>query len=186
MHPDVALFRLINNLTMVLPAPLSAFFRFMAVGAPFIFGAVFILLWFFAARQAAVRRAVVLAVLSGVLALALNFVISHLWNRLRPFAVLHHVHQLVAHAPYHSFPSDHAAGSFAFATVMFLAGRFWGWAFLVTAVVVAFARVYVGVHWPSDVAGGAVVGFLAAKVVLAERRELEPLVRRVVRILPRR
>ena len=69
-----------------------------------------------------------------------------------------------------SFPSNHAANNFALArTVQILAPAYsipaYGFASLV-----AFSRVYVGVHYPSDVLGGGVVGFLCASFVGALAR----------------
>jgi undecaprenyl-diphosphatase len=61
-----------------------------------------------------------------------------------------------------SFPSGHAATSFAGAALLsrFLPGR-WPVLFLL-AVGIAFSRVYVGVHYPADVVGGAILGTLVA------------------------
>ena len=57
----------------------------------------------------------------------------------------------------HSFPSSHAANTFAAGT--FLALRFPRWRpVLAIPVLVAYSRVYVGVHYPSDVFGGAALG----------------------------
>jgi undecaprenyl-diphosphatase len=50
-----------------------------------------------------------------------------------------------------SFPSGHAANNFAIATVVFLFYRRWGWLAYFPAAVVAYSRIYVGVHWPLDV-----------------------------------
>jgi membrane-associated phospholipid phosphatase len=79
-----------------------------------------------------------------------------LFDRPRPFKVLEDVHQLVgAHAG--SFPSSHAANTFA--AGVFLALRFRRMRpILVVPVVVSWSRVYVGVHYPLDVAAGAVLG----------------------------
>lgn len=57
-----------------------------------------------------------------------------------------------------SFPSNHASNVFAWATVIWLAHRRWSWIFLAYAAAVAYSRVYVGVHFPLDVAFGALLG----------------------------
>jgi undecaprenyl-diphosphatase len=109
------------------------------------------------------RRAAVAAGLSAGLALALAQVVSHLVNRPRPF-VAHPgaVHVLLQHASDSGFPSDHATAAFAIGAALFLRHRRWGLVTLVAAAVLAVGRVAVGVHYPSDVLAGAVLGSLAA------------------------
>jgi undecaprenyl-diphosphatase len=69
----------------------------------------------------------------------------------------------LVHAPTDgSFPSGHAATSFAAATVLTLAWPRWWPAFLLLALGIGFSRVYVGVHYPLDVVGGAALGILVA------------------------
>lgn len=76
-----------------------------------------------------------------------------------------------------SFPSGHTACSFAIATMLLLLvrGTEWEWtgrAAIVWAALVGFSRVYLGVHYPTDVVGGMLFGVLTAALFywLAERR----------------
>lgn len=65
-----------------------------------------------------------------------------------------------------SFPSDHAVAAFAIAlSVALIGGRRMGAFFLAAASVIAITRVFVGLHYPSDVAGGGLVGVAAALAV---------------------
>ena len=61
-----------------------------------------------------------------------------------------------------SFPSGHAATSFAAATVLTLARPRWAPAFYLLALAIGFSRVYVGVHYPLDIVGGAALGIAVA------------------------
>lgn len=83
-------------------------------------------------------------------------------DRPRPFLSIADPEPLILGIVGASFPSGHAAMSFAGAATLmrFLPGR---WPVLfVLAVAVAFSRVYVGVHYPSDVVAGAILGLLVA------------------------
>jgi undecaprenyl-diphosphatase len=105
-----------------------------------------------------------------LLGFAAGQVLSHLNGQLRPFQS-HQVHQLIPHDPGVSLPSDHATAAFtiAFAVFAFLSRR-WGVVLTVAAVVLGAARVWVGVHYPGDIAAGAVIGLVAVAAVVAYRR----------------
>jgi undecaprenyl-diphosphatase len=114
-------------------------------------------------RRRGTRRAVVAAGLSAGLALALAQVVSRLVDRPRPF-VAHHdaVHLFSSHAADPGFPSDHTTAAFAIGVALLLRERAWGTVVLVLAAILAVARVAMGVHYPTDVLGGAALGSLVA------------------------
>lgn len=59
-----------------------------------------------------------------------------------------------------SFPSGHTLSSFAAATAIYKDHTVWGFAAFVMAILIAFSRLYLQVHYPSDVLAGALLGFL--------------------------
>lgn len=70
-----------------------------------------------------------------------------------------------------SFPSGHATFFFALATAVYLYNRRWGWWFFAAALLISLARVAAGVHYPSDIFGGALVGIVVATLVYRLTRE---------------
>lgn len=106
-------------------------------------------------------------------------VISHIWVRERPFEA-HPLQTILLAPPSHeaSFPSDHAVAAFAIAfSVVLIGGRLAGALFLVGASVVSITRVLVGLHYPGDIAGGLLVGLVAALIVFyAGRNRWSPIV----------
>lgn len=139
------------------------------------------------------------ALAAAALAMMANQAISHVWDRPRPFAA--HpgsMHLLSAPSLDPSFPSDHAAAAFAIAFAVLAFSRRAGLAFLVVAALIAASRVALGLHYPSDVLAGAVVGWAAAafvtelgavwitRVVKGFSRLSDPLLAHVWRLLDRR
>ena len=107
---------------------------------------------------------------------ACNLVLKPLIGRVRPFAVNPDVLLLIAPPGDASFPSGHTAASFAAVFALRSAGSpLWKPA-LVLAAVIALSRLYLYVHWPSDVLGGALlgaaVGWAGAKLAEAARSRL--------------
>lgn len=134
---------------------LDAVMRFAAVYLVFAAALVAIPVWL---RTAGLRTSVASA-LGALLAVAITAAIGMLWDRPRPF-VADHFTPLISHAPDASFPSDHLAALGAVTICVWFTSRRLGLAVGIIALVVAFARVYVGVHYVSDVAGGFALGLL--------------------------
>lgn len=108
---------------------------------------------------------------SLALAVVLSRVAAAMLPEQRPFTTHPDLHPLVTHDPGQSFPSDHSLAAFgiAFAVAAFFSLR-WGAVLLGLAVLIGFARVYVGVHYPGDVIGSALIAAVAvAAVVLIAR-----------------
>jgi undecaprenyl-diphosphatase len=95
------------------------------------------------------------------------------------------VHPLVTRPHDHSFPSGHAATSFACATVLAYASPRLRVPVYLLAALIGFSRVYVGVHYPLDVIGGAVLG-VAIGAAVARALRLRAGRRRGSRRGPRR
>lgn len=111
--------------------------------------------------------------LGAVLALGANQLIGKAVARTRPCHVLHHTVVLLASANDPSFPSDHAMIAGALTVGLFMLDRRLGFVGLALAVLLAFARVYSGVHYPTDVAAGLVIGVaIDTIVVVVFRRTL--------------
>ena len=151
-----------------------------------LFAAATIALWFLDRPGRGYRWKI--ASLAGLtaagLGLAIGQVITHFWQRPRPFVA--HPHETIllvppSHEP--SFPSDHAIAAFAIAFAVAFVGRRVGALFLAGATLIVVARVMSGLHYPGDVLGGLAIGLASAAVVrwLAET-QLAALVRLVSRL----
>jgi undecaprenyl-diphosphatase len=108
------------------------------------------------------RIAVYTAALAVIPSLIIVAIVQHFYVHQRPFVVRSDVVLLIDHGADASFPSEHATVAFAVAAGIGVYRRRFGLVLLVLACLVAFSRVYVGVHYPGDVAGGAIIGIAMA------------------------
>lgn len=101
-----------------------------------------------------------------------NIILKNLVSRMRPFDRYDDLIPLVARPMDFSFPSGHTGSSFAAAGVMYAKlPRRLGVLAIVFAALIAFSRLYVGVHYPSDVLAGLATGLMIAVFVcLAEQK----------------
>jgi len=97
--------------------------------------------------------------------------IKHLVQRPRPCHIINGTYimeilrLLVTCGAGFSFPSSHAANSFAVTTLFTIYYPKVSWIFILFALLVSFSRIYVGVHYPLDVVGGAVTGVICSLVL---------------------
>ncbi len=163
---DISLFRTINNVAGQWPV-LDWLGVFFAEHIQYIVGAMLVVLWFWPKDQRDKNRITIsVALVSAVVS---RFVITSgirlFYHHPRPYVVLTDVHRLIDGNPSEamaSFPSGHAAFFFALAMAVWLFGRRLGWVLFTIALSMGVARVFVGVHWPSDIVGGALVGIAVA------------------------
>lgn len=109
-------------------------------------------------------RGRLLATVGGVsLAIGINQLLGMLWFEPRPFTI-GLGHTLIHHAADNSFPSDHATFLWAlgFSLVRVRVARRLGIVVAVIGLLVAWARIYVGVHYPIDMLASLVVGYVGS------------------------
>ena len=165
MSGDSHDFRVVNDFARD-TAWLHGFMEFVAKDGIFLLGLALLAGWWLGRRSDSPRR-VALAVWSAraaLVAVALVQPISSAADERRPFIALPHVLQLISHGNDAGFPSDHATAAGAVAAGLFFVSWRLGAVTTLWALIVAFSRVYVGVHFPQDVAAGLALGAVVAVV----------------------
>lgn len=161
MTADTQLFYLFNNV-----AGESPFFDwvivFLAKDLAYILVLIFIALVFFSQYQKKEKLEILfVTVISSIIArFGITELIRFFYHRPRPFLDLS-VNQLLTSNEW-SFPSGHAAFFFAMSTAIYLYNKKWGIGFFAAATLIAVSRVVAGVHYPSDIVGGAIIGVIVA------------------------
>lgn len=109
------------------------------------------------------RRGGVLVLLALILNLILgNLILKNLVARQRPCWINETVQLLIAVPRDYSFPSGHTMSGFAAATAIWLTDKKLGIPAFILAALIGFSRLYLYVHFPTDVLGGAVLGIMVA------------------------
>ncbi len=106
-------------------------------------------------------KEIFLAFFSGVLAWALAYILKYLVHTGRPFDIFPQVHSLFSETGY-AFPSGHATFFMALAFAIFFSHKKAGYYFILFALLIGVARIIAGVHFPVDILGGYILGFLIA------------------------
>ena len=104
-------------------------------------------------------------------------IIRLFFHRPRPFLALPQIHALFKDTEW-SFPSGHASFFFAMAMAIYLYNKKWGVWFFIATIIVTVSRVAAGVHYPTDILAGLVVGVCAALAAryIAEKFKLKEMI----------
>ncbi len=111
------------------------------------------------------RDGIALAV--GLIAVLIigNITLKPLIARIRPFDLVEGVELLIKAPADFSFPSGHTLSSVTAAAILTMADKRFGIAAWPLAVLIAFSRLYLYVHFPSDILGGIVIGAVISAII---------------------
>lgn len=164
---NITLYYLINfnlqNPVFNFLMPLITFF-----GRIFVWVIFFVILFIFGGIKG--KKTAILGFLILIITTALIVLVKNIATEPRPFITLAHVH-LLEIVKTTSFPSAHSTTSFA---VLVLIGKKYGYIylFITLATLIAFSRVYIGVHYPFDVIFGAILGTLCTLIILKYENQI--------------
>ncbi len=130
-------------------------------------GIIWILLCIVLFTQKKYRRIAAFALFALILSTVMGEgILKYLFHRTRPFLEVEDIKILVEKPLSYSFPSGHTASSFAVAGVIARTIERYKISVMVLAGLMAFSRLYLFVHYPSDVLGGMILGLSCAKIAL--------------------
>ncbi|KAA0766557.1 undecaprenyl-diphosphatase [Bacillus sp. SH5-2] len=156
---NIDIFRAINDLGKQYSF-LSSTMVFLAEYMVYILALIILAYWFTGSRKS--RMMVIQAMIAFVIAEVIGKIAGKFHLNYQPFAVLPDVNKLVDHAVDNSFPSDHTILFFSICFSFWLVRDKTRWLWLILAFCVAISRIWVGVHYPFDVAVGALIGCISA------------------------
>lgn len=168
-------------------APLDSAMKLAASDLIYLIVPLGIALWFLpgVSAERALRQRVWLAVTTSVIAgLLLAALVGHLHSDARPFVSRAGTRLLVSHVADNGFPSEHASVSFAVAGTLIWWRRSVGFFAISVAGLIGFARVFVGVHWPSDIVAGAAIGMVSGALAAQTLAWWKPLQARAAAFFP--
>src|SRR3954452_5200922 len=155
------------------PLLASAVVEFSSWGVT-LFGVLAVGLWLLSPPGDTVwKRACAAGLAAAAVGLVVNQVISHIWDRARPYDAHAAIVPLLPPSADPSFPSDHATAALSIAFGVFFVSRRAGWFFLAFAGLVAASRVLAGMHYPTDVLASLVIS--AAAGYATARLAMEPI-----------
>jgi len=153
---------MINDAGKSIPA-LNPVMIFLAEYTPYILALSMLVYWFLRRRQD--RMMIIQSICAFVLATSVGKVCGLFYAHYQPFAVLPDVNKLVEHELDNSFPSNHTILFFSISFSIWLVHKMEGLLWLLLACLVAQSRVWIGVHYPIDIATGAIISIVAALIM---------------------
>ena len=175
---DIKLFYLFNSLAGQ-SRIFDAIIVFLAGYFQYFLVLIFVLLLYFSgyARLEKLRIFWVTTISIIVARLGITELIRFFYHRPRPFLAFP-VLKLLSNGWFYSdtewsFPSGHSAFFFTMAAAIYLYNKKWGVWFFIAAILMNIARIIAGVHYPSDILGGAIIGITVSCIVFyfAEKRK---------------
>jgi undecaprenyl-diphosphatase len=160
---DLFLFEKINNLVNFSKI-LDWVGIFLAEYTLCIAGLFFLILLFWKRNWLMVISAAISVILSR---LVIAEIIKNLLDRARPYVVLETAKKIITeNQDFQSFPSGHMAIFFAISMAVYFFNKKIGIVFFIASILIGLARIFVGIHWPSDILGGAVIGIISSIIIV--------------------
>ena len=130
-------------------------------------GIIWIIISFFLFSRTKYTKEAIMVLLAIALASILGEgIIKHIVKRKRPFIKNNIIKLMIAQPGTYSFPSGHTASSFAAATVFIRTDMRLTYLIVVIAILISFSRLYLRVHYLSDVIGGIILGVFSGTIVV--------------------
>lgn len=156
------IFRLINDL-----GKHYTFFNpvFIYIAEYLVIGLALVVISFWFTRVNKNRIMVICGCITFVIAEIFGKIVGKIHSNYQPFAELSNVNQLIDKAVDNSFPSDHTIMFFSFCMTFWLFRGARGFIWILLAILVGISRIWVGVHYPADIAVGAMISIGSAYLV---------------------
>lgn len=130
-------------------------------------GIIWIIISFFLFSRTKYTKEAIMVLLAISLASILGEgIIKHIVKRNRPFIKNNIIKLMISQPGTYSFPSGHTASSFAAATVFIRTDMRLTYLIVVIAILISFSRLYLRVHYLSDVIGGIILGVFSGTIVV--------------------
>ena len=149
-----------DNLRIENLNPIVKVFTYMGNG-----GAVWIVICLVLTKIKKTRKIGIYSILSLIFSLLItNLGLKLIYERIRPYEVMNNISPLIITSDPNSFPSGHTSAAFSvgFLWAKFSKKQWIKISCILQAILMGFSRLYVGVHYPSDVVAGALVGGLCS------------------------